>query len=110
MTIERKKLIVVLAVGLMAIVLYRVAMTGEAREEVSEDRPASEARGSGNDRGNRVVTKTDRDQALGELKAKWNRYFELKKSGGDQSELHRMKIELAEESASRLLTSRQALD
>lgn len=58
----------------------------------------------------RKAKEDDRDRALVDLKKKWAEYFVLAKKGGDKKELGRMKWELAKESASRLLTSRQALD
>lgn len=110
----KNKPVIVLAIGAFALVIYLTvtgAKTVDSSGDVSVDRGTALLREDNDEQGPRyrMITETERDQALVELKAKWNRYFELKDSGGDKSELHRMKVELAEESAFRLLASRQVL-
>jgi hypothetical protein len=114
---RRNLTMAVIALAVVACLLFLTLQTNEqAPELVKEDPPVTRDKNNSSESRREQSQKSERqkegarDQALVELKQKWAAYFDLKKSGTDKNELHVMKLELARESASRLLASREALD
>jgi len=83
---------------------------GEENDEVTDGNRAAQESHRQRKPEIRIENENSRDQALAELKKKWTAYLDLKEGGADKNELHLMRVELAKESADRLLASRQMLD